>query len=58
MSTGWPPHTRDVNLLRKMQHLSFEEVASRMGRNCGAVRMLWARALEKLGLEMGACRGD
>jgi len=49
-----PEDHREVILLRNMQHLPFEEVAQRMGRTSGAVRMLWARALEKLGEEMGA----
>jgi RNA polymerase sigma-70 factor (ECF subfamily) len=44
---------REVIVLRNMHKLSFEEVGQRMGRNSGAVRMLWARALEKLGQEMG-----
>ena len=49
-----PEDHREVILLRNMQHLPFEEVAQRMGRTSGAVRMLWARALERLGQEMGA----
>jgi RNA polymerase sigma-70 factor (ECF subfamily) len=48
-----PPDYREVILLRNMQRLPFEEVAQRMGRKAGAVRMLWARAIEKLGQEMG-----
>jgi RNA polymerase sigma-70 factor (ECF subfamily) len=48
------PDYREVIVLRNMQNLPFEEVAQRMGRKPGAVRMLWARALEKLGQEMGA----
>jgi RNA polymerase sigma-70 factor (ECF subfamily) len=48
------PDYREVIVLRNLQHLPFEEVAQRMGRKPGAVRMLWARALEKLGQEMGA----
>jgi RNA polymerase sigma-70 factor (ECF subfamily) len=48
-----PPDYREVIVLRNMQHLPFEEVAQRMGRKSGAVRMLWARALEKLTEEMG-----
>jgi RNA polymerase sigma-70 factor, ECF subfamily len=47
-----PADYRQVIVLRNMQHLGFEEVASRMGRTAGAVRMLWARALEKLSQEM------
>lgn len=48
-----PEDYREVLVLRNLQHLPFEEVAERMGRKCGAVRMLWTRALEKLGQEMG-----
>jgi len=38
---------RDVIVLRTLQGLSFEEIADRMGRNAGAVRMLWLRAIDK-----------
>jgi RNA polymerase sigma-70 factor (ECF subfamily) len=38
---------RDVIVLRNLQGLSFEEVAERMGRKPGAVRMLWLRAIER-----------
>jgi RNA polymerase sigma-70 factor (ECF subfamily) len=47
------PDYREVIVLRNMQDLPFEEIAQRLGRKPGAVRMLWARALEKLGQEMG-----
>ena len=39
---------RDVIVLRNLQGMSFEEVAERMERTSGAVRMLWLRAIEKL----------
>jgi len=42
-----PPHYRDVIVLRNLQGLSFDEVADRMDRKPGAVRMLWLRAIEK-----------
>lgn len=42
------PHYRDVIVLRNLQSLPFEEVAERMNRSPGAVRMLWLRAMEKL----------
>ena len=32
-----------------MERMKFADIAQRMGRSPGAVRMLWARALEKLG---------
>lgn len=38
---------RDVIVLRNLQGLSFEEVAERMGRSAGAVRMLWLRAIDR-----------
>jgi RNA polymerase sigma-70 factor (ECF subfamily) len=43
-----PPDYREVIVLRQLEHLKFEEIAVRLGRSCGAVRMLWMRALEKL----------
>jgi RNA polymerase sigma-70 factor (ECF subfamily) len=42
-----PPY-RDVIVLRGLQGLSFDEVAQRMERKTGTVRMLWLRAIEKL----------
>ncbi len=41
------PEYREVIVLRNLQGLSFDEVAERMDRNSGAVRMLWLRAIEK-----------
>ena len=43
-----PPHYREVFILRTLEHVPFEEVAVRMGRTVGAVRMIWTRALERL----------
>jgi len=43
-----PAHYRDVIVLRNLEGLSFDEVASRMGRTPGAVRLLWLRALDRL----------
>ena len=41
------PHDyREAFVLRTLEHVAFEEVASRMGRSTGAVRMLWARAVK------------
>jgi RNA polymerase sigma-70 factor (ECF subfamily) len=42
------PHYRDVIIMRNLQGLSFDEIAQRMERNPGAVRMLWLRAVERL----------
>ena len=43
-----PDDYREVLVLRNLQGLPFEEVASRIGRSVGATRMLWLRAIEKL----------
>jgi RNA polymerase sigma-70 factor, ECF subfamily len=43
-----PSDYRDVIVLRNIEGLSFEEVAQRMERSAGAVRMLWLRALKKM----------
>jgi RNA polymerase sigma-70 factor (ECF subfamily) len=50
--TRLPADYREVIVLRNLQGLRFEEVAVRMGRSAGAVRMLWARSLEKLHHEL------
>src|SRR5205085_1730419 len=38
---------------RDRQRQPFEDIAERLGRKSGAVRMLWVRALERLSQEMG-----
>ena len=43
---------REVILLRNVEGLPHDEVARRMGRSPGAVRMLWARALARLRKEV------
>jgi RNA polymerase sigma-70 factor (ECF subfamily) len=43
-----PQEHREVIILRNMEGLPHEEVARRMGRSVGAVRMLWLRALAGL----------
>ncbi len=43
---------REVILLRKLEELSFKEIAERMGRSPDACRMLLARALTALTLRM------
>ncbi len=48
-----PDDYRDVVILRHVERLKFDEVAARMGRSSGAVRMLWARALERLRALLG-----
>jgi RNA polymerase sigma-70 factor (ECF subfamily) len=39
---------REVFILRTLEHIPFEEIAIKMNRSPGAVRMLWSRALERL----------
>ncbi|GAB5402143.1 MAG: sigma-70 family RNA polymerase sigma factor [Aureliella sp.] len=41
------PDYREVIVLRNLQGLSFDEVAERMERSSGAVRMLWLRAIDR-----------
>jgi RNA polymerase sigma-70 factor (ECF subfamily) len=43
-----PEDYREVIVLRNLEGLPHEEVARRMQRGVGAVRMLWARALKQL----------
>lgn len=47
-----PEDYREVILLRNLEGLSHDDVAERMGRGVGAVRMLWVRALAELRQEM------
>jgi RNA polymerase sigma-70 factor (ECF subfamily) len=47
-----PADYRDVLILRHLEDLSHEEIATRMGRTSGAVRMLWVRALSRLRQEL------
>jgi RNA polymerase sigma-70 factor (ECF subfamily) len=39
---------REVLVLRSIEEQEWDEVAERMGRSPGAVRMLWARALKQI----------
>jgi RNA polymerase sigma-70 factor (ECF subfamily) len=48
-----PDDYREILMLRYFEHLTFDAVAARMGRSSGAVRMLWVRALERLGRTVG-----
>jgi len=43
-----PEDYREVIILRNLEQLPHDEVARRMGRSPGAVRMLWVRALQEL----------
>src|SRR5205807_1438647 len=47
-----PEDYREVIILRNLEGLTHEEVARRMQRNSGAVRMLWVRALARLREEL------
>ena len=47
-----PADYQEVIVLRNLQELPHEEVARRMGRSVGAVRMLWVRALAQLRAEL------
>ncbi len=44
-----PEDYREVIAMRHLEGQSFEAIAAAMGRSSGAVRMLWMRALERLG---------
>jgi RNA polymerase sigma-70 factor (ECF subfamily) len=43
-----PDDYREILVLRNLEGLAHEEIARRMGRSTGAVRMLWVRALERI----------
>jgi RNA polymerase sigma-70 factor (ECF subfamily) len=43
-----PEDYRQVIILRNLEELPYEEIAERMHRSAGAVRMLWLRALAAL----------
>jgi RNA polymerase sigma-70 factor (ECF subfamily) len=47
------PDYRTVLILRNIRELSHAEVARRMGKSEGAVRVLWLRALTQLKQEFG-----
>ncbi len=47
-----PDDYREVIVLRNLEGLPHEEVARRLGRSTGAVRMLWVRALAQLRQEL------
>ena len=49
---------REVIVLRILQGLSFDEIAARMNRTSGAVRMLWLRALDSLKTKGDGGDGD
>jgi RNA polymerase sigma-70 factor (ECF subfamily) len=48
-----PPDYRQVIIWRQVEDLTFEEIASRLGRSTDAVRKLWWRAIQQLQTQMG-----
>lgn len=48
-----PDDYREAFVLRTLEHIPFEEIAARMDRSVGAVRMLWARAVKRLNEMLG-----
>ena len=53
-----PVDYREVIILRNIQRLPFDEVASQLGRTRPATQMLWMRAIQKLKSLMNAEAGD
>jgi RNA polymerase sigma-70 factor, ECF subfamily len=53
-----PTDYREVIVMRHIEGLPFEEVARRMERTSGAVRMLWLRALKTLREKIGTGVND
>ncbi len=43
-----PADYREVFVLRNIEHIPFNEIATRMGRSPGATRVLWTRAMQRL----------
>ncbi len=43
-----PADYRTVFVLRNIEHIPFNEIAARLGRSPGAVRVLWTRAMQRL----------
>jgi RNA polymerase sigma-70 factor (ECF subfamily) len=44
-----PADHRQVFVLRNIEHIPFPEIAVRIGRSPGAARVLWTRAMRRLG---------
>jgi RNA polymerase sigma-70 factor (ECF subfamily) len=43
-----PADYRTVFVLRNIEHIPFNDIAARLGRSPGAVRVLWTRAMQRL----------
>jgi len=39
---------REVFVLRNIEYIPFNEIATRLGRSPGAARVLWTRAMQRL----------
>ena len=50
---GLDPDHREVIVLRRLEELSFKEMATRLGRSEDARRMLLVRAMAALTLKLG-----
>ncbi len=44
-----PADYREIFVLRNIEHIPFNEIAVRMNRSPGAARVLWTRAMRRLG---------
>ncbi len=44
-----PADYREVFVLRNIEHIPFNDIAVRMSRSPGAARVLWTRAMRRLG---------
>jgi RNA polymerase sigma-70 factor (ECF subfamily) len=44
-----PADYREMFILRNLEHIPFDEISVRMGRSPGAARVLWKRAMDRLG---------
>jgi len=53
-----PKDYQQVIRMRHFEDLSFNDIAERLGRNSGAVRMMWVRAVEKLRACLGKMEQD
>jgi RNA polymerase sigma-70 factor (ECF subfamily) len=47
-----PADYREVIVMRHLEEAKFADIADKMGRSSGAVRMLWVRGLERLRTEL------
>jgi len=43
-----PADYREVFVLRNIEHIPFNDIATRLGRSPGATRVLWTRAMQRL----------